>query len=588
MKEIRKTSHNSIIYKLRLVITLAFVIFYVAVGSIIIIQYQRQWEKSTESQISSSDSIIAQSLGTRIRNTVGAANSIILGLSEEFGPAEYTDLKGPELTSLNRKRIYNKIIQTFTTFDMAKRVMVLWNDGTYWYINWTENYVMQKDGMDILSEIDSYNVTKAGKWITNLNSDDRFSGDGPYFVKAFIDVDTSKKVGYVILQSGDTFAPLMDADHGRDLYLFDNNHVLLYSSKEDVLQQIKAVSQQEADDLSNVIHRNVIAVDQKNNYVVTNKVLYTWKLISVNDLSSARRNLVQTLAIILVVIIGIAATILLLTNYYLNDLLTPIRSLSKHMSEAESLPEPLLMSTRDDESGILVKSFNKMAIRNKELVGSLSEEKKRQEQLKFQLLQSQIKPHFLFNTLDAIYCLSVMGQNEKSAEMTRLLSEYYRHTLSNGMEWVFLSEEVIQTKNYLQIESIRYKSIMDYEVTMDSNVENILIPKLTIQPLVENAIEHGLKPMGRKGKLEVRISQKERCVFISVRDNGVGMSEEKFGTEISGKSTEREGFGLANVAERLSFYYKDHVDLKLLPVNQGTYIQIRILVDSYDDNNPII
>ena len=584
-------NHNrdSIIYKLRLVITISFVVFYIVVACIIIIQYQQQWENSTETQINTNDSVIAQSLKTRIENTNGAANSIIIGLSEEFGPGEYTDKFGPKLTSSNRKRIYKKIIQTFTTFYKAEQVMVLWNDGTYWYINWTENYAMQKDCVGLLSEIDSLNISKAGKWIMNLETDNRFYGEGPYFVKAFVDVDSSCKVGYVILQPGKIFDTLMETDRGRKLYLFGDNHLMLYSSDTNVLQKIRGLSRQKAIEFSNDIYRDIVDTGHRDKYIVLNKVQRCWELVSVNDLSGARRNLVQILAMILAILIAIMGTILLFVNHYLNDLLTPIRSLSRHMSEAsDSLPEPLSIRTGNDESSILVNSFNSMTFRNRELLASLSEEKKRQEHLKFQLLQSQIKPHFLFNTLDAIYCLAEMGQNKKSAEMTRLLSDYYRHILSNGMEWVFLSEEVSQTKSYLQIESIRYRSILDYEVVMEDNVENILIPKLTIQPLVENAIEHGLKPMGKRGKLNVRITEKNHYVCINVSDNGVGLSQEKFATEISEKNPKREGFGLANVAERLSFYYEDRFEMKLLNAQQGTSILIRILVDEDDRINEIL
>ena len=83
--------------------------------------------------------------------------------------------------------------------------------------------------------------------------------------------------------------------------------------------------------------------------------------------------------------------------------------------------------------------------------------------------------------------------------MTKLLSDYYRHVLSKGMDWVLLSEEVQQTEKYLQIQLIRYRDIMDFEILVDENVENIKIPKLTLQPLVENAIYNGIKPLGRKG-----------------------------------------------------------------------------------------
>lgn len=206
----------------------------------------------------------------------------------------------------------------------------------------------------------------------------------------------------------------------------------------------------------------------------------------------------------------------------------------------------------------------------------LLEEKKRQEQLKLSLLQSQIKPHFLYNTLDTIYCLVLMGKKEEAGRMTKLLSDYYRHVLSNGMDWVLLFEEIKYTSNYLQIQSIRYNDILDFEICVEEEVENIKIPKLTLQPLVENAIYHGIKPLDRKGHIRVLVKQKEDIVYLRVQDDGVGLSGERFWEVLQKGAQSGDSFGLRNVAERLQLYYGERCALELEERAQGTTILICI------------
>jgi sensor histidine kinase YesM len=245
----------------------------------------------------------------------------------------------------------------------------------------------------------------------------------------------------------------------------------------------------------------------------------------------------------------------------------------------EELPSPIDLPESNDEIGVLVSHFNEMAESNRKLVSILTEEKKQQEYLKFQLLQSQIKPHFLYNSLDTIYCLSVMQLNEKASIMTKLLSDYYRHVLSKGMDWVLLYEEIQQTENYLKIQTIRYENMIDYEIHIDNNVDNIMIPKLTVQPLVENAIYHGIKPLGRKGSLQLLVSQTNDILEIKVIDDGIGMSEVRFEEKISKKPNKEGGFGLYNVIERLKFYYGDRCDVALKERMPGTCITISIRLE---------
>ena len=203
------------------------------------------------------------------------------------------------------------------------------------------------------------------------------------------------------------------------------------------------------------------------------------------------------------------------------------------------------------------------------------EEQKRKE-LEFSLLQAQIKPHFLYNALDAIYCLNEMGRCKEASSMTKLLSEYYRRALNNGLEKVTLKKEMELTEIYLQIQSVRYPSILSYRMECEKSIEAFEIPKLTLQPLVENAIYHGIKPLGRKGTVTVQAWLEQETVKIRVADNGAGLDAGLFEQCVSKERGSEKGYGLFNFAERLRLCYGDKCTITLEQADEGTSILIAV------------
>jgi len=168
-----------------------------------------------------------------------------------------------------------------------------------------------------------------------------------------------------------------------------------------------------------------------------------------------------------------------------------------------------------------------------EMAGRLNRqiEFNRQEQIRLRgielsLIQAQINPHFLYNTLDTIVWLIETGKDQEAEEMVTSLSTYFRSFLSNGKDIVTLSEEEKHVRSYLEIQQVRYKDILDYEIDIAGELSRCIIPKLTIQPLVENAIYHGLKPKRGKGMIYVRGGISEGRVILEVQDTGVGMDEQ--------------------------------------------------------------
>ena len=184
------------------------------------------------------------------------------------------------------------------------------------------------------------------------------------------------------------------------------------------------------------------------------------------------------------------------------------------------------------------------------------------------VLQSQINPHFLYNTLDAITWLAEAGEQETVVKMVGSLSGFFRTSLNQGKDIVTLAEELQHIRSYLEIQKIRYQDILEYNIDVSDEFGDVQIPKITIQPLVENAIYHGIKNKRGGGTITVTGERDGDDLRISVRDDGVGMEEERLKAVLDGifekKPEEKDIYGLYNVNERIRLYFGDDYGITLI------------------------
>lgn len=185
-----------------------------------------------------------------------------------------------------------------------------------------------------------------------------------------------------------------------------------------------------------------------------------------------------------------------------------------------------------------------------------------------QLLQEQINPHFLYNTLDTIMWLAIDHQDDKVVEMVAALSGFFRTSLSHGEDKITIREELEHVENYLKIQQLRYGDIMEYSIDVPDEIKKNDIVKITLQPLVENALYHGLKKQREKGMIKISSVDDENNIFLIVEDNGVGMQPEQV-VQINKEMYEdiwvnrTTGFGIANVNRRIKLYYGEEYGLIL-------------------------
>ncbi|MFD0673337.1 sensor histidine kinase [Cohnella sp. GCM10027633] len=286
-------------------------------------------------------------------------------------------------------------------------------------------------------------------------------------------------------------------------------------------------------------------------------------------------------------IVGLIACCLLLVlsgaGLLSRTISTPVVRLTRTMRKVQqgSLDHTFDVKGKD-EIGLLGEGFNGMIARIRGLLRQVGQEQRQKREYELALIQAQIKPHFLYNTLDVIYALSGMGRNKDVQKTTKALADYYRIVLSKGREIITLGDELQNVRDYLAIQRMRYADVFDYRIEVPSDIHAVAILKLTLQPLVENAIYHGLKPANRYGLLVITGERQGETVRLTVKDDGVGMAPvetlEPQGTNAAGTRT---SFGLQSVRERIRLYFGEPYGVEIVSApDQGTEITISLPADA--------
>ena len=235
----------------------------------------------------------------------------------------------------------------------------------------------------------------------------------------------------------------------------------------------------------------------------------------------------------------------------------------------------------DDEVAELAVSFNKMAGNMQSLIDKVKEDERKMRKADLRLLQEQIQPHFLYNTLDTIVWLIESNEPDEAVTMVVTLSDFFREILSKGKEFISIKEEEKHISSYLQIQEMRYRDILEYDIQLDQVIYKYQILKLTLQPVVENALYHGIKYKRAKGCIHIHGEKEGDIIRLTVRDDGVGMDEEELEQlrqQIEKPCQETEkGFGLANVNERIHMYFGYEYGMKIeSEKGKGTTVEIVI------------
>lgn len=301
--------------------------------------------------------------------------------------------------------------------------------------------------------------------------------------------------------------------------------------------------------------------DAGDGLVIRRRLDCGWYLIGIvprSDLTQAVWRIIVTTALVCALLLAVAlAVIVRITEH----ILQPIAKLNEKMSQVGSGDLTVRMEiSRYDEIGMLIEHFNEMVRQVDVLMQREVENQKQLRLVEFKALQAQIKPHFLYNTLDSIIWMARVNNQDGVVHMLLALTNFLKTGLSRGGEIIPLEQEIRHCSSYLYIQETRYKGNFVYTVTLDEKVRHCPVPKMIIQPLAENAIYHGMKLKYEMCRLEIRAYERDGQVVIDVLDDGAGMDPKtaqvlRESLENHETDVQRDGYGVSNVNERIRIMY---------------------------------
>ena len=315
-------------------------------------------------------------------------------------------------------------------------------------------------------------------------------------------------------------------------------------------------------------------------YCVTSIEGSDWRVVGVSYVDElVNRNVTEMIRLsFLLAIVVLAAA--LLTSWLLSQLLgRPLRGLADAMesfeTDADHFTYRPVGGTREVQE--LSDSFGHMVVRIQELMTTVREEEVNLRKTELKALQAQINPHFLYNTLDSIAWMCEQGRNADAVKMVHALARLFRISISKGHELIPIAKEIEHAESYLQIQKYRYKNQFTYEFDVDPDCLDYYCNKITLQPIIENSINHGLDLLVEEGYIRVEVCQDGDDVLFRVQDNGVGMSPEQVAAILEQDPEDRTGIGIRNVNDRLRIYFGPPYGLHITSeLDVGTCVEIRM------------
>lgn len=364
--------------------------------------------------------------------------------------------------------------------------------------------------------------------------------------------------------------------------LFDDSYgIVVFNQNQDIIWHYANISESEQEDIEIIsklksCNNNEIEIED---YVVKQASLSsaTWSAYLYRPVKTVYA-LVDQLAIAILLIILFCFTLVMIFCTLLSKVVVrPLEALAQNMKLIEKGNLSITVSYNStDEIGSLIHAFKKMIERLKHLINEVLQSKITQQEYEMKALQAQINPHFLYNSLSLINAKAILSDQEEISQMAQLLSTFYRTTLNKGNSFTTVKDEIQNTMAYAQIQKIMHSNNFDIIYDIDESIYPYMIPNLLLQPLVENAIIHGIdhKEIPDKGILTISCYQEENALVFKVMDNGCGMTEEQCNNILTSKST---GYGVQNVHHRVILYYGTEYGLKYTSTKGlGTCVTLKL------------
>ena len=463
-----------------------------------------------------------------------------------------------------------EIHDILNTFNLSCNVVILRMDGQY--LNTGPGITYVNTGKIFETEWLDEVMAQKGNYVIKADTRDAFRsniGEMVSFVRVINDINTQKPIGILAINlpsrffeqafeglSGETSHFALYDTSGR-LICKDNESTFFSLNPENLLQNTR----EETDKL---FYKSIFTCDTlgDSHFILASR-------LEVRILDGLPAKLLVALIIGAFILL---AFMWLINTYIAKNVIYPIQRLVDSMAEVQNgWLHRVSMNVNDDEIGLLKNSYNAMLIEINQLIEELLQKEKTLRMAELDALQEQMKPHFLYNTLDMIRYMALENRTDEVYNMLETLGNFYRRFLSKGSTDLSLGEEIEIVKSYLTLQRTRFEDIFTDEYEIEEGLSSIRVPRLILQPLVENSIYHGIRPKGEHGVIRVTVKRQEDFLFLSVYDNGIGMSAHQRELLFSGKDS--RSFGFQGTIERIRYYYKTE-DVFEIHSTEGEYCEI--------------
>ena len=463
-----------------------------------------------------------------------------------------------------------EIHDILNTFNLSCNVVILRMDGQY--LNTGPGITYVNTGKIFETEWLNEVMAQKGNYVIKAGTRGAFRsniGEMVSFVRVINDINTQKPIGILAINLPSRFF-----EQTYEGLSGETSHFALYDTSG------RLICKDNESTFSSLNPENLLQNTREETDKLFYKSIFTCDTLGDSHFILASRLEVRILdglpaKLLVALIIGafiLLAFMWLINTYIAKNVIYPIQRLVDSMAEVQNgWLHRVSMNVNDDEIGLLKNSYNAMLIEINQLIDELLQKEKTLRMAELDALQEQMKPHFLYNTLDMIRYMALENRTDEVYNMLETLGNFYRRFLSKGSTDLSLGEEIEIVKSYLTLQRTRFEDIFTDEYEIEEGLSSIRVPRLILQPLVENSIYHGIRPKGEHGVIRVTVKRQEDFLFLSIYDNGIGMSAHQRELLFSGKDS--RSFGFQGTIERIRYYYKTE-DVFEIHSTEGEYCEI--------------
>lgn len=498
---------------------------------------------------------VASEFQDGLQSEMSIINNMSISIMKNTQVREYLNEENPSLYLSNQVR--EEMYQFVNLEDYVESIYLIHRNDSMISINYVNIDAKRKNQFD---EVWKESMkAKKGKASLALNAAGGFqdeSYDVLSHMRAVYDLDSQEFIGYLVINismkffeekivqswnDSDTFLGIVDS---RDQIEISRGEEKTF---EKCVKERKKI--EEEDEWSQIVNDCVVIrkpVLDSGLFVVYINRIHLWKLVSSQFL---------VFSLVLILITGLF--LMILKKIISATVTQPIAVLAQYMEKTrDGYLYRVNMKTHDDEIGLLKDTYNRMLVQTNTLITRLVEEETQKQQLELDVLQEQINPHFLYNTLATIEYMVLTEEKEKAYHALQTLADFYRNFLSGGSKVITLKQEMAIARDYMELQQMRFDHRTELVIQMDPELEKVKIVRLILQPLIENSLVHGIYPKGEDGLISITAEKiSEEKMKLEIYDNGIGMDMDQIHQILESDTEEKKHFGLKGTLQRVGYFY---------------------------------